>query len=91
MYIIDDLDLFLHLLYLGLNLLDILTTFADTEDEGLQVQIEVFHESNTEDDDALTEAQPGGIDLNNHQQVFNAVFQKVGGSTAGCELDSVMV
>ncbi len=37
--------------------------------------MEVFEESQAEDDNQMI--MPGGIDLNSHQDIFNALFTKV--------------
>lgn len=43
--------------------------------EVLATQIEVFEESQAEDDENMT--MPGGVDLNSHEDVFSALFTKV--------------
>ena len=60
----------------GLNLLDLVDRFRDSEDEELLIQCDVFFDEKQNDDDELG-LENQMIDINSHQQVFNAVFQKV--------------
>ena len=46
-----------------------------TTNEVLATQIEVFEDSQTEDDASIT--MPGGVDLNSHEDIFNALYTKV--------------
>ena len=45
------------------------------DDESIIVQINVFDEQKQNDDEVMVTAE--GIDLNDHQQVFQAVFLQV--------------
>ena len=63
----------------GLNLLDVLHTLRDSDDEELQIQCDIFFDEKQEDDDALYEDNPQGVDLSSHVDVFNTVFKKVRG------------
>ena len=47
-----------------------------TADDLLSTQIEVFEESQSEDNAQLE--MPGGIDIHSHDDMFNAVLAKVG-------------
>ena len=60
----------------GLNILDLLDRFRDAEDEALLIQCDVFLDEKQNDDDDLDENNKL-LDLDNHQQVFSAIFQKV--------------
>ena len=64
-----------HLLCIALQLQEILTPWRHTADEALATQIDVFEESHSEDDSQLN--MPGGIDINSHEDMFNAVLAKV--------------
>ena len=59
----------------ALQLLEILSPWRHTADEALATQIEVFEDSHSEDDSQLN--MPGGIDINSHEDMFNAVLAKV--------------
>ena len=61
----------------GLNILDVLHTLRDSEDKELQIQCDIFFDEKQEDDDALYEDNPQGVDLSSHVDVFNTVFKKV--------------
>ena len=56
-----------------MNLLELLSDFADDDNEDLQIQCDVFFEFKQEDDD-VTE---GGLNLDSHVDLFNAIFNKV--------------
>ena len=43
--------------------------------EVLATQIDVFEETQAEDDSHVI--MPGGVDLNSHEDIFNALFIKV--------------
>ena len=62
----------------GLNILDLLTSLQDIEDEDIEVQSEVFYSNMHADEDAILDAKPHGIDLQSHVDVFNAIFNMVG-------------
>ena len=47
----------------------------DADDERLATQLEVWEESQQEDQTQLE--MPGGVDINSHEDMFNAVFGKV--------------
>ncbi|XP_064636259.1 mucin-5AC-like [Lineus longissimus] len=63
--------------FIGLKLLDILKDVRkDSEqDPELAVQLDVFDEKKTMDDELLP--GPEGVDLNNHLDIFHAIFKQV--------------
>ena len=63
--------------FVGLNLLDILHSVRDNDDDELQMQCDIFLDEKQEDDDAFYENHPQGIDLSSHGDVFNTIFKKV--------------
>ncbi|XP_077322934.1 inverted formin-2 isoform X2 [Lithobates pipiens] len=70
---------------IGLQLLDVLTKLRDLEDEDLLVQVYVFEEAKSEDDEDLLKLY-GGIDMNNHQEVFSTLFNKISCSPLSTQL-----
>ncbi|KAM4662587.1 inverted formin-2 isoform 2-T2 [Discoglossus pictus] len=75
--------------FIGLQVLDLLTKLRDLEDEDLLIQTFVFEESKTEDDEDLLKIY-GGIDMNNHQEVFSTLFNKVSCSPISGQLLSIL-
>ncbi|KAM3918521.1 inverted formin-2 isoform 2-T3 [Leptodactylus fuscus] len=75
--------------FIGLQLLDVLTKLRDLEDEDLLVQASVFEEAKSEDDEDLLKIY-GGIDMNNHQEVFTTLFNKVSCSPLSVQLLSIL-
>ncbi|XP_074852503.1 inverted formin-2-like isoform X2 [Carettochelys insculpta] len=75
--------------FIGLQLLDILTKLRDIEDEDLLIQCETFEESKAEDDEELLKIC-GGIDMNNHHEVFSCLFNKVSRSPVAIQLLSIL-
>ncbi|XP_077122636.1 inverted formin-2 isoform X1 [Ranitomeya variabilis] len=75
--------------FIGLQLLDVLTKLRDLEDDDLLVQATVFEEAKTEDDEDLLKIY-GGIDMNNHQEVFTTLFNKVSCSPLSVQLLSIL-
>ncbi|XP_068110332.1 inverted formin-2 isoform X2 [Hyperolius riggenbachi] len=71
--------------FIGLQLLDVLTRLRDLEDEDLLVQAQVFEEAKSEDDEDFLKLY-GGIDMNNHQEVFFTLFNKVSSSPLSAQL-----
>lgn len=59
----------------ALQLQEILSRWRYTADDALGTQIDVFEDSYTEDESHLS--MPGGIDINSHEDMFNAVLAKV--------------
>ncbi|KAM6464219.1 inverted formin-2 isoform 2-T2 [Liasis olivaceus] len=75
--------------FIGLQLLDILTKLRDIEDEDLLIQCETFEEAKTEDDEELLRICDG-INMNNHQEVFCSLFNKVSSSPVSIQLLSIL-
>ncbi|XP_060080025.1 inverted formin-2-like [Ylistrum balloti] len=63
--------------FIGLNLLDIINNLRNEDDDDLVIQCDVFDEEKQSDDDEYAELNPEIVNLNDHRDVFNAVFQKV--------------
>ena len=57
-------------------MLDTVDRLRDSENEELLIQCDVFLDEKQNDDDDLG-SNNQLLDINSHQQVFNAVFQKV--------------
>ncbi|XP_073426434.1 inverted formin-2 isoform X3 [Dendrobates tinctorius] len=75
--------------FIGLQLQDVLTKLRDLEDDDLLVQATVFEEAKTEDDEDLLKIY-GGTDMNNHQEVFTTLFNKVSCSPLSVQLLSIL-
>ncbi|KAM8921364.1 inverted formin-2 [Pelodytes ibericus] len=75
--------------FIGLQLLDWLTKLRDQEDEDLLIQAAVFEEAKLEDEEELLKIY-GGIDMNNHQEVFSTLFNKVSCSPVSVQLLSIL-
>ncbi|KAM4690860.1 inverted formin-2 [Rhinophrynus dorsalis] len=75
--------------FIGLQLLDLLTKLRDLEDEDLLIQAIVFEEAKSEDEDELLKIY-GGIDMNNPQEVFSTLFNKVSCSPLSVQLLSIL-
>ncbi|XP_018411599.1 PREDICTED: inverted formin-2-like [Nanorana parkeri] len=60
-------------------------SYRDLEDVDLLVQACVFEEAKSEDDEDLLKLY-GGIDMNNHQEVFSTLFNKVSCSPLSAQL-----
>ncbi|XP_069494245.1 inverted formin-2 isoform X2 [Ambystoma mexicanum] len=75
--------------FIGLQLLDVLTKLRDLEDEDLEIQASVFEDIKGEDDDELF-AIYGGIDMNNHHEVFSTLFNKVSSSPVSTQFLSIL-
>ncbi|KAG8449318.1 hypothetical protein GDO86_016100 [Hymenochirus boettgeri] len=72
-----------------LQLLDLLTKLRDLEDEDLLIQSIVFEEAKSEDDEELLKIY-GGIDMNNHKEVFSTLFNKVSCTPLSVQLLSIL-
>ncbi|NP_001084562.1 inverted formin-2 [Xenopus laevis] len=75
--------------FIGLQLLDLLTKLRDLEDEDLLIQALVFEEAKSEDEEELLKIY-GGINMNNHQEVFSTLFNKVSCSPLSVQLLSIL-
>ena len=61
----------------GLNLLDIIHSLRNEEDDDLIIQCDVFVDEKTADDEVLSAEMSLDLDISNPRAVFDAVFQKV--------------
>ena len=61
-----------------MNLLDVIEDLRNEDDEDLIIQCNVFDDEKQEDDEDLALLNPAGVDISNPQEVFNALYQKVG-------------
>ncbi|XP_013879331.1 inverted formin-2 [Austrofundulus limnaeus] len=75
--------------FIGLQLLDLLPKLRDTQDEDLNIQCDAFEDSMAEDEDEM-EKLYGGIDMSNHQEVFNSLFTKVSSCPSSVQLLSIL-
>ncbi|XP_037541602.1 inverted formin-2 [Nematolebias whitei] len=75
--------------FIGLQLLDLLPKLRDTEDEDLTIQCDAFEDSMAEDEEEM-ERLYGGIDMTNHQEVFNSLFTKVSSCPSSVQLLSIL-
>lgn len=62
---------------LGLNLLDLINNLRNEDDEDLIIQCDVFDDEKQSDDDEFALQNATGLDINDHKEVFNVLFQKV--------------
>lgn len=60
-----------------MNLLDIIDELRAEDDEDLVVQCNVFDDEKQADDESFDALNPVGVDINDHNAVFNALFEKV--------------
>ncbi|KAH3888332.1 hypothetical protein DPMN_012364 [Dreissena polymorpha] len=60
-----------------MNLLDILDELRGEEDDDLVIQRNVFDDEKQDDDEAFNALNPVGIDITDHNAVFNALYQQV--------------
>lgn len=60
-----------------MNLLDIIDTLRNEDDDELVIQCNVFDDEKQDDDEAFNALNPVGVDINDHNAVFNALFEKV--------------
>ncbi|KAL5011361.1 hypothetical protein ScPMuIL_009912 [Solemya velum] len=63
--------------FIGLNLLDIINTLRNEDDDDLIIQCDVFDDEKQADDDIQASLNPNGLNINNHEDVFTALYQKV--------------
>lgn len=64
-------------LFQGLGILDLVADLRNIDDEKVIIQCDVFDDEKQSDDDEIVKLTPGCVDINNHREVFNAVFHKV--------------
>lgn len=60
-----------------MNILDLINNLRTEDDDDLIIQCDVFDEEKQSDDDAQAELNPECVNLNDHKEVFQAVFTKV--------------
>ena len=58
-------------------MLEVLNTLRDIDDEPLQLQCDVYYEEEHEDNELLSEDVAVGLDITSHNDVFNALYNKV--------------
>ncbi|XP_043930278.1 inverted formin-2 isoform X2 [Protopterus annectens] len=75
--------------FIGLQLLDLLPRLREKEDDDLLIQCETFVDFKQEDDEELRKICDG-IDMNNHQEVFAVLFNKVSSSPVSQQLLSIL-
>ncbi|XP_056150224.1 inverted formin-2-like [Lampris incognitus] len=75
--------------FIGLQLLDLLPRLRETEDEDLNIQCEAFEDSMGEDEEEM-ERLYGGIDMNNHQDIFTSLLTRVSSSPSSGHLLSIL-
>ncbi|KAJ8298508.1 hypothetical protein KUTeg_025039 [Tegillarca granosa] len=63
--------------FIGLNLLDLINNLRNEDDEDLIIQCDVFDDEKQSDDDEFALQNATGLDINDHKEVFNVLFQKV--------------
>lgn len=61
----------------GLNLLDVIDDLRNEDDEELIIQCNVFDDEKQDDDESFNAQNPVGVDINDHNAVFNALYEKV--------------
>lgn len=61
----------------ALNILDVINCLRHERDADLQVQLDVFEEELSADTDAMVESNKESIDINNHLDLFKAIYNKV--------------
>lgn len=64
----------------GLNILDLINNLRNEDDEDLIIQCDVFDEEKQSDDEEMAALNPACVDINDHKEVFNALYHKVRGS-----------
>ena len=77
-------------MFSGLNLLEVLNTLRDIDDEPLQLQCDVYYEEEHEDNELLAEDVAEGLDITSHNDVFNALFNKVANTPQAAALLAIM-
>ncbi|XP_067847801.1 inverted formin-2 isoform X2 [Heptranchias perlo] len=75
--------------FIGLHLLDLLPQLREKDDDDLLVQCLTFEETKGDDDEELMRIYDG-IDMNSHQEVFSALFNKVSTSPVSTQLLSIL-
>ncbi|CAH1778221.1 unnamed protein product [Owenia fusiformis] len=77
--------------FIGLGILDILGNDDESnDDDDFILQYDVFMDQRSDDDDVMDHVIPGVSDINDHKQVFNALFQKICSTPQSTVLLSVL-
>ncbi|XP_056003577.1 inverted formin-2-like [Ostrea edulis] len=63
--------------FIGLNILDLINDLRNEDDDDLIIQCDVFDEEKQSDDEEMTILYPSCVDINDHKEVFNAIYHKV--------------
>ncbi|XP_062592916.1 inverted formin-2-like, partial [Saccostrea cucullata] len=63
--------------FIGLNILDMINNLRNEDDEDLIIQCDVFDDEKESDDEELAALNPACVDINDHKEVFNALYHKV--------------
>ncbi|CAL1536507.1 unnamed protein product [Lymnaea stagnalis] len=63
--------------FVGLNLLDIIPDLRNFEDKELDIQCDVFDDFKNDDDEELALCFSESVDINNHRELFDVIFNKV--------------
>lgn len=79
----------------GLNILDLINNLRNEDDEDLIIQCDVFDEEKQSDDEEMAALNPACVDINDHKEVFNALYHKVRGSKkkinpAQCSIQKIL-
>lgn len=77
----------------GLNILDLINNLRNEDDEDLIIQCDVFDEEKQSDDEEMAALNPACVDINDHKEVFNALYHKVRGpkkiNPAQCSIQKI--
>ena len=57
--------------------MDLINNLRNEDDEDLIIQCDVFDDEKQSDDEELAALNPACVDINDHKEVFNALYQKV--------------
>lgn len=60
-----------------MNILDLINNLRNEDDEDLIIQCDVFDDEKQSDDEELAVLNPACVDINDHKEVFNALYHKV--------------
>lgn len=63
-----------------MNILDLINNLRNEDDEDLIIQCDVFDEEKQSDDEEMAALNPACVDINDHKEVFNALYHKVSNS-----------
>ncbi|CAG5120636.1 unnamed protein product [Candidula unifasciata] len=63
--------------FVGLNLLDLIPSLRNDNDKELEIQCDVFEDFKHDDDVELAEQLSEHVDINDHRELFDVIFNKV--------------